>query len=272
MTGLSTTIAAYPDRSTAERDWASVESAASSDAIDLGDAALIELGAEGTVETVERHSHRGWGKGLVVEAVVGLLFPPAIIDGAAVGAAAGGGDVIARLNRGFDRGDIKDLGEVMDSGDIAMVVLTDDDSVEELGRLLAGATNKIARVSSTAEEIREALDVALPRPDGPGSVPVRMSTLPEQMVCIDPSVASLSPAEQRVLRQLASHRTLREIAERLYVSRSTIKTHVASIYAKLGVSTRSEAVGTLEEGSADVHLAVDQLTDDRAIVPSSENG
>jgi len=30
MTGLSTTIAAYPDLATAEKDWTSVESAASS--------------------------------------------------------------------------------------------------------------------------------------------------------------------------------------------------------------------------------------------------
>jgi DNA-binding CsgD family transcriptional regulator len=65
------------------------------------------------------------------------------------------------------------------------------------------------------------------------------------MVGIDPQIALLSPAEKRVLRKLASHRTLQEIAEHLYVSRSTVKTHVASIYAKLGVSTRDDAVATL---------------------------
>jgi DNA-binding CsgD family transcriptional regulator/uncharacterized membrane protein len=254
MRGLSTMIAAYPDLATAEKDWTSVESAASSHAIDLRDAALIELGSEGTVEAVERHSHHGRGKGLVAEAVVGLLFPPAIIGAAAVG--AGSPDVIARLNRSFDRGDIKDLGEVMDSGEIAMVVLTTADSVEMLHGLLAGATSKIAKASSTAEEIQEALDLALLRLDDAGSVPVLTNTLRGQMVCIDPLVALLSPAEKRVLRQLASHRTLGEIAEHLYVSRSTIKTHVASIYAKLGVSRRSEAVGTLGGGSADTHFAL----------------
>jgi len=270
MRGLSTTIAAYPDLSEAEKDWASVESAASSDAIELGDAALIQLESDGTAASVERHSHHGWGKGLVAEAVVGLLFPPAIIGATAVG--AGGGDVITRLNRSFGRGDIKDLGEVMDSGDIVMVVLTTADSVQKLDGLLAGATNKIARASSTAEEIHEALDLACLGVDDSGSVPVRLNTLREQMVPIDPLIASLSPAEKRVLRQLASHRTLREIAEHLYVSRSTIKTHVASIYAKLGVSTRSEAVATLGEDSANIHLALIRLTDDRVGVPSSETG
>jgi len=267
MSGLSTTIAAYPNLSTAEIDWASVESAASSGGIDLGDAALIELGAERTVETVERHSHHGWGKGFVAEAVVGLLFPSAIIGAAVVGR---GGDLIAKLSTSFDRGDIKDLGEVMDSGDIDMVVLTTQDSVEKLDGLLAGATNKITKACSTAEEIHEALDLAWLRLDDPGSVLVGMNALREQEACIDPLVASLSPAEKRVLRQLASHRTLGEIAEHLYVSRSTIKTHVASIYAKLGVSTRSEAVATLGEGSAVIHLAAIQLSEDRAVAPPLE--
>ena len=97
-----------------------------------------------------------------------------------------------------------------------------------------------------------------------------MNALREQEACIDPLVASLSPAEKRVLRQLSSHRTLGEIAEHLYVSRSTIKTHVASIYAKLGVSTRSEAVATLGGGSAVIHLAAIQLSEDRAVAPPLE--
>jgi len=269
MSGLSTTIAAYPNLSTAEIDWASVESAASSGGIDLGDAALIELGAERTVETVERHSHHGWGKGFVAEAVVGLLFPSAIIGAVVVGA-GGGRDLIAMLSTSFDRGDIKDLGEVMDSGDIDMVVLTTQDSVEKLDGLLAGATSKVTKACSTAEELHEALDLGWLRLDDPGSVLVGMNALREREAYIDPVVASLSPAEKRVLRQLASHQTLGEIAEHLYVSRSTIKTHVASIYAKLGVRTRSEAVAILGEGSAVIHLAAIQLSEDRPVAQPSE--
>jgi uncharacterized membrane protein len=156
MRNLTTTIAVYPDLPTAKKDWVSVESAASSDTIDLGDAALVQRLPDGMVQTVERQSHNGWGKGLVAGAVVGLLFPPSIIIGAAAGAASGG--VVARLNRSLDRGDIKDLGEVMDSGEIAMVVLTTEDSVNTLDGLLVGATNKITKASSTAEEVQEALD------------------------------------------------------------------------------------------------------------------
>lgn len=59
---------------------------------------------------------------------------------------------------------------------------------------------------------------------------------------IDPRLALLSPAEARVLRQLATHLTLQEIADRLFVSRATVKTQVATVYAKLGATSRAEAV------------------------------
>jgi DNA-binding CsgD family transcriptional regulator len=52
----------------------------------------------------------------------------------------------------------------------------------------------------------------------------------------------------RVLSELATHRTLAEIAARLSVSRATVKTQVASLYAKLSVSTRAEAVAALGIG------------------------
>jgi LuxR family transcriptional regulator, maltose regulon positive regulatory protein len=52
----------------------------------------------------------------------------------------------------------------------------------------------------------------------------------------------LSPAELRVLPYLQTHLTFREIAERLYVSRNTVSSQVTSIYRKLGVSSRTEAV------------------------------
>ena len=52
----------------------------------------------------------------------------------------------------------------------------------------------------------------------------------------------ITPAELRVLEQLATHRTLAEIGRNLYVSRNTVKTHTVSIYRKLAVTGRSEAV------------------------------
>jgi LuxR family maltose regulon positive regulatory protein len=52
----------------------------------------------------------------------------------------------------------------------------------------------------------------------------------------------LTQAELRLLPYLQTHRTLREIAGRLFISRNTASTQVASIYRKLGVSSRNDAV------------------------------
>ena len=52
----------------------------------------------------------------------------------------------------------------------------------------------------------------------------------------------LSPAELRLLPYLQTHLTFREIGQRLFVSRNTVSSEVGSIYRKLGVSSRSDAV------------------------------
>jgi LuxR family maltose regulon positive regulatory protein len=49
-------------------------------------------------------------------------------------------------------------------------------------------------------------------------------------------------AERRVLELLPTHAPLQEIAESLFVSRNTVKSHTLSIYRKLDVSSRSDAV------------------------------
>ena len=59
----------------------------------------------------------------------------------------------------------------------------------------------------------------------------------------DDSVAEpLTPREREVLEWLAEGLTNRAIAARLGISDHTVKFHVASIYGKLGVSTRAEAI------------------------------
>lgn len=53
---------------------------------------------------------------------------------------------------------------------------------------------------------------------------------------------SLTTRERVVLRYLASELSVADIAQELFVSPSTVRTHVASIYRKLGVHRRHEAV------------------------------
>jgi LuxR family maltose regulon positive regulatory protein len=56
------------------------------------------------------------------------------------------------------------------------------------------------------------------------------------------TAAGLTGAELRLLPLLSTHLSFREIGEELFVSRNTIKTQAISVYRKLGVSSRSDAI------------------------------
>jgi LuxR family maltose regulon positive regulatory protein len=57
-----------------------------------------------------------------------------------------------------------------------------------------------------------------------------------------PLLDPLSKSELRVLRYLPTHLSAPEIAGELYVSPTTVKTHLRNLYAKLGVHSRTDAV------------------------------
>ncbi len=59
--------------------------------------------------------------------------------------------------------------------------------------------------------------------------------------------ARLTPAELRLAPWLATQLSFREVAERLFLSLHTVKAQVTSIYRKLGVTSRTGAVGMLKE-------------------------
>jgi DNA-binding CsgD family transcriptional regulator len=53
---------------------------------------------------------------------------------------------------------------------------------------------------------------------------------------------SLTRRESEVLAMLADGLANKEIAARLHISSHTVKTHVTSVFAKLGADSRAEAV------------------------------
>jgi LuxR family transcriptional regulator, maltose regulon positive regulatory protein len=57
-----------------------------------------------------------------------------------------------------------------------------------------------------------------------------------------PLLEPLSDSEIRVLRYLPTNLSTREIANELYVSPNTVKTHMHRLYAKLGAHRRGEVV------------------------------
>jgi uncharacterized membrane protein len=154
MPALDTTVAVYDDPETADRDWAALEAAAQDRRVNIADAALVE-NQSGEAVILQRQSHHGWGKGAIVGAVVGILFPPSILGAAAVG--AGGGALIARMNRALGRGKVMDLGQTLDSGATAIIVVSPAQSTNGICHTLTGARTTTTVPSATVEEIQEAL-------------------------------------------------------------------------------------------------------------------
>ena len=52
----------------------------------------------------------------------------------------------------------------------------------------------------------------------------------------------ITPRELEILEQIASGKSTREIAEALFVSENTVKTHASRLFDKLGVKRRTQAV------------------------------
>jgi LuxR family transcriptional regulator, maltose regulon positive regulatory protein len=87
------------------------------------------------------------------------------------------------------------------------------------------------------------------RPDL-GTLPHEASQLRSQLDQLGSEVigaVSLTIAELRVLPLLATHLTFREIGQRLYLSQHTVKSQAMSIYRKVGVSSRGQAVQRVQE-------------------------
>ena len=98
--------------------------------------------------------------------------------------------------------------------------------------------------------MREVDDVLLRRP-GLGTLMGEAEVLRVQLSKAHRSGAAgasaLTAAELRLLPLLTTHLTLREIGEELFVTGNTVKREAISVYRKLGVSGRSQAVARCRE-------------------------
>ena len=106
----------------------------------------------------------------------------------------------------------------------AYVALADPAGARTLLREADGLMRRgmgFGSLDEDAREIRESLETA--RAEAPGA-------------------STLTSAELRLLPFLPTHLSFREIGDRLYLSRHTVKSHAMSIYRKLDVTSRTESV------------------------------
>jgi len=151
-------IGTYSNVAAAQADYEVVRELHGMDAVGTYDAAIVTMDAEGKVHVTKVEMaarHAGWG-GAVAGALVGLLFPPAIIATALVGAAIGVAS--GHLWRGMSRSDVKELGEIIDAGEVALVVVGKNRLEQTLDTQGFGAEKHVVKnVEVNGDELDEAL-------------------------------------------------------------------------------------------------------------------
>ena len=126
----------------------------------------------------------------------------------------------------------------------AVVVLTENPSALWAAVALRSRVRAVLPREATAAEIIAAVEAAAAglvvlHPDTAEAALASLSVTP---TTAEASVQSLTPREIEVLHMLAEGLGNKTVARRLGISEHTVKFHVGSIFAKLNVSSRTEAV------------------------------
>jgi uncharacterized membrane protein len=135
-------IATYPDGNAAEVDWDGVKQLAKSETVDVEGLALVTRDSHGKLDVKDdaREVGKGAKVGTIAGAAIGLIFPPAILGSAVVGAVAGSG--IGALRKRGNHQDIKDdVEQVLPPNASGIVVLAEDRWSDEIEAAFVGATN-----------------------------------------------------------------------------------------------------------------------------------
>ena len=163
-------VGVYDDMAEAEAAYQAVRQLHHDRVLGSYDAAVITRHGDSVkIHKHEKPTQHGAWTGLVVGGVVGLLFPPALLGGAvlAAGGAAVGG-VIGHLWRGLSRGDLKELGEQLDQGEAALIVVAKDRIDQEVDKVYRKARKQARKqlrvdVQAMEKDIEAAFDEATAR-------------------------------------------------------------------------------------------------------------
>jgi len=152
--------AVYDEIADAEADYEGVFELHAAGAVGTFDAAVIEKeDGKVRVHKTEKPTQHGAWTGIAVGAVAGILFPPSIIGTALVGGVAGG--VVGHLWKGMSRGDLKDLGEALDDGNAALIVIGESKVDEQIEKAVKRAKKVIEKqIDADADELKRQVEAA----------------------------------------------------------------------------------------------------------------
>jgi uncharacterized membrane protein len=138
-------IGTYPSQDAAEADCEVVMDLHAAGVVGSFDVAVVTKDDDGKVHEHKHEMatrHGGWG-GAAVGALLGCLFPPAIIVATAAGAAVGA--VSGHLWRGMSRKDCKELGEIIDDGQAALVIVGESTIEQAVDKAALKAEKQVAK-------------------------------------------------------------------------------------------------------------------------------
>ncbi|WP_431955358.1 LuxR C-terminal-related transcriptional regulator [Nocardia lijiangensis] len=125
-----------------------------------------------------------------------------------------------------------------------LVVTNYDTDADILGAIEAGACGYILKDTPPPDLL------AAVRSAATGESVLSPAVASKLMTRVRRADSTLSPREIEVLRLVADGRSNREIAKDLFLSETTVKSHLVHIYAKLGVRSRTSAVARAREQGA----------------------
>ena len=153
--------AIYGDRADARADYENLLDLHALKLVGTYDAALISKDAEGKVH-VEKHEkptqHGAWG-GIAVGAAIGVLAAPAVVPAALVGGVIGG--LGGHFKKGISRGDAKELGDLIETGQATLLVIGESRVEEQLDKALTRAEKSVEKeIDADSKEFKRELDEA----------------------------------------------------------------------------------------------------------------
>lgn len=146
-----------------------------------------------------------------------------------------------RLGEGMTGVDVTRQINEVPGGPAVVILTTYDRDTELLGALDAGALGYVLKDEPPEEIIRAIHSAAA------GRIHLSPEHTTRAMAGMRTTRPRLTSREQEVLEHVATGATNREIADALFVSEATIKTHLVHVFEKLGVTSRGQAVHAARE-------------------------